>query len=197
MKIHNFEQNSPEWDQCRLGKFTASDAQAIATNGKGLQTLVYKKAAEIITGKAKGNYTNGDMDRGHELEDTARSNYEIENGVLVEKVGFCEMDKYTGCSPDGLVGDDGLVEIKCKDDANYVRYLYEKKVDSEYLWQMQMQMYVTDRQWVDYVVFNENFSKFRVERVMRDEDKISKIKAGLESGIELLNKILVEVKHGR
>src|SRR5574343_710043 len=129
MKIINVTQGTQQWFDCRLGHFTASNAQAIANNGKGLETLVFEKVAEKLTRKQKESYTNPDIDRGHELEGMARSNYEIETGSKVVEVGFCELDEYVGCSPDGFVGDDGLVEIKCKNDANYVKYLYEKKVD--------------------------------------------------------------------
>jgi len=194
MKIINTIQGSEDWFKCRLGKFTASNAQGIANNGKGLETLVFEKVAEKLTGKQKEPYTNPDIERGHELESIARSNYEIETGSKVTEVGFCELDEFTGCSPDGFIGDDGLVEIKCKSDANYVRYLYDKKVDSEYEWQMQMQMFVCDRQWCDYVVFNENFNKFKIHRINRDEEKINKLKEGIKKAIELMNKVVEEVK---
>jgi len=193
MKIINVTQGTQEWFDCRLGHFTASNAQAIANNGKGLETLVFEKVAEKLTGKQKESYTNPDIERGHELEGMARSNYEIETGSKVVEAGFCELDEFVGCSPDGFVGDDGLVEIKCKNDANYVKYLYEKKVDSEYEWQMQMQMYVCNREWCDYVVFNENFNKFKIHRIDRDEAKIEKIKEGLKKGIEMMNKIMEEI----
>lgn len=193
MEIINVTQGTQDWLNARIGYLGASEAQAIATAGKGLETLVFEKVAERLTGKCKESYTNPDIERGHELEDMARSNYEIETGNKVTQVGFCKLDNFSGCSPDGLVGDDGLVEIKCKNDANYVKYLYEGKVDSEYDWQMQMQMYVTDRKWCDYVVFNQNFNKFKITRVERDEAKIEKIKAGLAKAAEMMNKIMEKV----
>ena len=195
MIIHNFEQGTPEWFEVRLGKFTASTAQAIASNGKGLETLVFEKAAEIITGKAKANYTNDDIDRGHELEMMARNAYELETGMQVKEIGFVEESQYIGCSPDGEVDKDGLVEIKCKNDANFARYMYEGKIDPEHNWQMQMQMFITGKEWVDYVVYNENFPKpVIVKRVMRNETEIAKLKTGLNTAVALLETIVEKIK---
>lgn len=185
MKLHNnLEQGTNEWLMVRLGKFTASDAQAIASNGKGLETLVLEKVAESITMKLKDQYTNADIERGHEFEMNARNSYEIDSQNKVVEVGFVELTNRIGCSPDGFVGDDGLVEIKCKNDVNFVRYLLDGKIDPAHEWQMQMQMYVCDRQWVDYVVYNENFpNPMKVVRVNRDEAKIAKLKAGLATAV--------------
>lgn len=191
MKIHDVTQGTEEWLKLRLGKFTASSAQAIANNGKGLETVVFEKVAEILTGKEKEAYTNGDIERGHQLEEMARSAYELEKGTPVKKVGFIEIDEYRGCSPDGLVGEDGLVEIKCKNDVNFVRMLIEPKIDPEHHWQMQMQLFLTGRSWCDYVVFNPNFPKsIIVVRVERDKDAIAKLNLGLNEGIATIRKIL-------
>ena len=129
MIIHDVKQGSDEWLQLRVGKFTGTDGQAVAADGKGLETLVFEKAAEVITGKFKPSYSNADIDRGHELEAMARNSYELESGNLVKEVGFVELDEFTGSSPDGFILEDGMVEIKCKNDANYARYLYDRKID--------------------------------------------------------------------
>jgi exodeoxyribonuclease (lambda-induced) len=189
MKIYKYPQGSDEWFEVRLGKLTASTAQAIATNGKGLETLCFEKVAERMTGKMKEQYTNLDMERGKELEYTARSSYELEAEDLVKEVGFVELNEYIGCSPDGFVGADGLVEIKCPNDTNFTRYLYDKKIDPKYWYQMQMQMYVTDREWVDYVVYNQNYQKHITERVVRDQKAIKKITDGLDAGVKKMEEI--------
>ena len=196
MKTYNkISQGSEEWLKLRLGKFTASQAQAIASAGKGLETLVFKKVAEILTNKAEEGYKNFDMERGHELEAMARGAYELETGNIVREVGFCELDKQIGCSPDGLVGDDGLMEIKCPCDKVFVEYLYSGKIDTGYMWQMQMQMYVTDRTWCDYVVFNDNFpNSIVITRVERDEGAVAKIKAGLATAKAMTDSILLKIK---
>lgn len=195
MIIHAFEQGTPEWFEVRLGKFTASTAQAIASNGKGLETLVFEKAAEVVTGKMKPQYTNDDIERGKELEMMARNAFELETGVQVKEVGFIEESKYIGCSPDGFVEEDGLVEIKCKNDANFARYMYEGKIDPEHNWQMQMQMLITGRKYVYYAVYNENFPKpIIVKKVERNESDIAKLKAGLSTAVALLETIVEKIK---
>lgn len=183
MKIYEeLKQGTPEWLAVRIGKLTASDAQAIASNGKGLETLVFEKVAEIMTGKPKDSYTSTDMERGNELEAMARNAYELETGRLVKQVGFIELDERVGCSPDGMVEEDGLAEIKCKNDSNFVRFIFDNKIDPAHEWQMQYQMWVTGRKWVDYVLFNPNFKNpIIITRVMRDEAKIAKIEIGVES----------------
>lgn len=198
MIIHNLKQGTPEWFAVRLGKFTASEAQAIATAGKGLDTLVFKKVAERLTGKlADEQYTNPDIERGHTLEDDARLSYELETGRLVKVVGFCELNEDVGCSPDGLVGDDGMIEIKSKNDINFVKEMYYDQIDPAHFWQMQMQMYVADRKWNDYTVFNPNFKKpLIIRRVERDETSIAKIKLGLLTGINKRDEIIKSIVKG-
>jgi len=198
MKTYNFKQGSEEWRKVRLGKLTASNAQAIAARGRGLDSLAFEKAAEILTGKPKTNYINSDIDRGNELEHLARNAYEIETGNKVVEVGFCEMDETAGASPDGFVGKKGIVEIKCKNDANFVKFLYDQKVDPAHNYQMQMQMFITDREWVDYVLFNENFTpSISIKRVERNDFDIAKIKGGLAFGLGQIKTILEKVKNGK
>lgn len=195
MIIHDVQQGTEEWLQLRVGKFTGTDGQAIAADGKGLETLVFEKAAEVITGKFKPSYTNTDIERGHELEAMARNSYELESGNLVKQVGFVELDEFTGCSPDGFILEDGMVEIKCKNDANYVRYLYDRKIDPAHNWQIQFNLMVSGRQWCDYVVFNENFPKTTIiTRINRNETEIAKLKAGVAVGIAQLKAILEKIK---
>ena len=97
MKIYReLEQNTPEWMQVRLGKFTASDCYAIGTAGSGkgkdgLETLCLEKASEILTGQLPEMFTNEDVERGHQLEQEARISYELETGRAVEQVGFIEV----------------------------------------------------------------------------------------------------------
>lgn len=192
MIIHkDLQQGTDEWLKVRLGKFTASKASAIGSNGKGLTTLIWEKIDEIISGEIKQGFKNADMERGNELEPRARIAYEFETMNAVEQVGFIELDKYTGCSPDGLVGKDGLVEIKCPTNRVFYEYMTSGKIDTGYMWQMQMQLLVSGREWVDYVVFNPNFKNSTIiKRVNRDESAIAKIEAGLMTGKAQLESIL-------
>ena len=110
MKVHNIDQQTPEWYEARALRLTASKAQAIGTGGKGLETLVWEKLAEKNSIADKEYYSNVHTDRGNELEPQARSIYELETGNAVTEVGFVTDDtisKVGGASPDGLVESDG------------------------------------------------------------------------------------------
>ena len=195
MKIYNFPQNTPEWYEVRLGKLTASRAQAIGNCGKGLETLCWEKAAEIITGKLPEQIESEDIRRGHELENEARGAYSIETGRTVEQVGFVEYSKYAGCSPDGLV-KDGLIEIKCKNDVNHLKLLTRQKPESEYMWQMQMQMLVTKRRWCDFVSYNPHFvdKPLIIIRIDQDLTMQRDLLEGIKKGTKRIQEILKEIE---
>lgn len=195
MKIHNCQQGSEEWLACRLGKLTASTAQTIATAGKGLETLCLEKTAERLTGKVEESYKSEAMIRGNELEAEARNIYSLETGNKVEQIGFYEDNEFVGVSPDGLVGDDGLIEIKCFGAKHYTEYLLNRKIDDKYYWQMQMQMLIMNRHWVDYVVYNPDFQDcIQIERVFPDKPYMDKLANGLIIGCELIKRNLEKIK---
>jgi len=197
MKIYtDLQQGTEEWLKVRLGKFTASQASAIATAGKGLDTLVFEKVEELVTGQIKECYKNEDMIRGNELEPRARNLYELETGNIVKEVGFVELNDFVGCSPDGMVGLDGLMEVKSPSLRVYYEYLTTEVIDPAYMLQMQMQMFVADRKWCDYVVYNPLFKKqpIIIKRVERDEAKIKKIEVGLQIGVSKIQSILERIK---
>lgn len=192
--ITNFEQGSDEWFAYKMGKFGASNASAIATAGKGLETLCFEKVAEKLTGKKNSDYKNEAMENGMETEELARNSIELEYGKPIKQVGLIEMNEDVICSPDGLVDEDGLIEIKCPTNRVYAEYLYFKKIDPKYIAQMQMQMLVSGRQWCDYAVFNPNFEKSLViVRVERDDLFIEKLQAGLDNGIARVKEILASI----
>ena len=154
MKIHTeFSQLSEDWFAFKLGKFGASDAQAIANNGAVLTTLVYEKVAERLTGKAKEGYSNEAMLDGIEREANARNLYELEKGVSCQQAGLIELNDFVVASPDGLVGEDGLIEIKCPIISTHISYLLENDMPSDYYQQTQGQLLVTGRKWVDFVSY--------------------------------------------
>ncbi|HEX9059137.1 MAG TPA: YqaJ viral recombinase family protein [Clostridia bacterium] len=192
--ITDFEQRTDEWFTYKLGKFGATDAQAIATNGKGLETLCFEKVSERLTGKPNTEYINPAMENGNTLEEEARNAVELEYGTPIMQVGLIEMNEHVVCSPDGLVKEDGLVEIKCPTNRVFVEYLYFKKIDPKYFAQMQMQMLISERKWVDYALYNPNFAKSLViTRVERDEEMINKLKTGIDLGIARITEILSKV----
>lgn len=177
------EQQTEEWFAVRRGKMSASHATAIGANGKGLQTYILEMMSEAYSSAEKEHYSNADTERGNELEGDARELYELETGSVVKGVGFVELDDYSGCSPDGLIGDDGLVEIKCPNDKNYFKFLLDGKVDSKYIWQVQMQMLVTKTEWCDLVYFNPNFKpSIKITKVRLDPVAQEKLMIGLGAG---------------
>ena len=195
MKIHNtIEQGTEEWFNIRKEKMTASNASAIGNNGKGLDTYINNLMAETYSSAIKESYTNEDMERGNELEALARTVYEMETGDEVEEVGFIELDDFTGCSPDGLIGEDGGLEIKCLKDEKYFKVLLEgiETVLSDYIWQIQMCLYVSDRKWWDLALYNPNYKKsILILKVYPDKKYIDKLIIGLETGKEKI-KIIKE-----
>jgi len=195
MKIVDVEQRSPEWFELRKRRMTASHAQAISANGKGLTSYIREKMCDIYSISTTESFTNSAMEHGIEQEEVARTIYEFESGNGVIEVGFVVYNDYAGASPDGIVGNDGLVEIKCPTNKVYFNLLLDQKIDSKYLWQMQMQMLVCDRKWCDYVVYNPNFkNQIFIKRVERDEKMIDKLLVGLESGEKLIKEIEKEMK---
>jgi len=184
-------QRSEEWKEARKGKMTASNAATIATNGKGLESYAYEILAEKYSNNSEESFTSFDMKRGIELEEQARMTYELEHEE-VQQVGFVEMDEFAGCSPDGLVGEDGGMEIKCPNDVNFFRLMVngESEIDKKYLWQVQMSLLITGRKWWDLVFYNINFEKsLLVFRIYPDTIAQSKLKSGILVMKELMRKI--------
>ena len=195
MKIHDVEQRSPEWFALRKQyPLTASKAQAIGNNGKGLETLVWEKLAEAYSSGVVEDIGNRHTERGIELEPQAISLYELETGAKVEVVGFITNDKVSkvaGASPDGLIGKDGLLEVKCFDDAKHFKMTIEGlEIEPQYQWQMQMQMLITGRKWCDFCAYCPNYKQsLLIERVYADKDMQDKIKGGLIEGEKIIKEI--------
>jgi putative phage-type endonuclease len=177
------EQGSIEWLALRAGKFTGSrfaDLMATTRSGPSVSraNLIVTLALEILTGEPEQTYQNDAMRRGTELEPFARGAYEAHTGELVEQVAFVQHPTmpYVGVSPDGLLGSDGLIEIKCPaSQAKHLAALRDGSHASEYRWQIQGQLWVTDRQWCDAVSYDPRFPdglQLAIHRVQRDEKAI-------------------------
>lgn len=192
MIVHRMEQRSPEWHDIRKGKMTASEAQCIAANGKGLETYIYKVVVGKLTGVSPDSFAgNRHTERGNELEPDARLSYELVRDVAVEQVGFIEADEYLGASPDGLVGDDGGIEIKCPDDVKFFKLLIgTEKPDEEYIWQCQMILLVSGREWIDLCFYNPNFTKsLIVVRIVKELWRQEKLILGIAKGKKLIQEL--------
>lgn len=179
------EQGSPEWKAQRVGKVTASRvADVIAKTKTGASASRANYEAQIIcerlTGIAVEGYTNAAMQHGIDTEPQARSGYEFMRNVDVVLAAFVDHPRVpmSGASPDGFVGDDGLIEIKCPQQAAHLETLLTNKVPAKYVTQMMWQMAATERKWCDYVSFNPTFPphlQLFVQRIHRDEAMISEL----------------------
>jgi len=177
-------QQTPEWFAARCGKVTASridDVMAPPTQKGGEAAERKKYRAEKVLERATGipqenSYKSAAMIAGSENEAAARAAYVFAMNVNVEEVGFCQHNDIAdaGASPDGLVGDQGLCEIKCPQPRGYLDTKLGMKIDRKYTLQMQFQMAVTGRLWCDYVVYREGLPLL-VQRVKRDPTLILEI----------------------
>jgi len=178
-------QRSDEWFKARLGKVTASkinDAIAKLKSGEPAATrrnYMAQLLCERLTGKASESYTNSAMQWGVDNEDKAREMYQFISGNDVQEIGFVDHPsiRMSGASPDGLIGDDGLIEIKCPNTATHIDYINSGAVPSEYKNQMLFQMSCTGRKWCDFVSFDPrlpgNLQLFIVRYDLdKDQEKI-------------------------
>jgi len=186
MQILDCEQGSEKWLQLRRGVATASNfSKIVTTKGKiseQLRDYAFQLVSETITDLQDESYKSADMQRGNDLEPDARNAYQQHTLSLVKEVGFMKNDFY-GYSPDGLVGDDGLVEFKCPNQKTHTKYLYNNKLPTEYVAQVQGGLYVSGRKWCDFVSFHPNFiadKKLFLIRVYRDDEFIECLAKGLE-----------------
>jgi len=206
--IEKVEQGTPEWFAARLGNVTASRvADVIAKTKSGYSASRENYMAQLIcermTGTVAESYTNAAMAWGTETEPLARAAYESLADVLVDEVGFVPHPtiEMAGASPDGLVGDDGLLEIKCPNTATHIETLLSQTVPGKYNTQMQFQMACTGREWCDFVSFDNRLPtelQLFVKRVPRDNVFIRLIEAEIVQFLaELDDKInkLMKVKN--
>lgn len=193
-------QGSPEWHAARLGKVTASRvADVIAKTksgwGAGRKNYMAELVAERLTGTTADSFTNAAMKWGNDTEPQARAAYEFFGDAVVVEVGFVDHPTIPTCgaSPDGLIGDDGLIEIKCPNTATHIDTLLNKKIPGRYITQIQWQLACTGRQWCDFASFDprmpENLRLF-VQRIKRDSDMIIELETDIRMFLVELDQII-------
>lgn len=185
--INNVDQGSEEWLKIRLGKITASRMKDLMSNGRGgapsktSESYMMELIAERLTGLSKPFFENAAMRWGTETEPMARDMYTVNNDfVEVEQVAFIELNEFVGVSPDGLVGDCGLIEIKAPETTTQLKRAMSKDYSSDYKAQIQMQLWVSEREWCDFVSYDPRIScgaSYLQERVFRDEEYIQIMKS--------------------
>jgi putative phage-type endonuclease len=178
-------QGSPEWKAARLGKVTASRvADVVAKTKAGYSSSRANYAAQLVaerlTGTAQESYVNAAMQHGTDTEPEARSAYEFYSGQSVVEVGSMPHPTIaqSSASPDGLVGDDGLVEIKCPNTATHIETLLGGSVPGKYQTQIQWQLACTGRQWCDFVSYDNRMPEHMrmfINRVPRDPIRIAEL----------------------
>ena len=188
MRILEAEQGTQEWLDARLGRPSASQFyKLITTSGKpsaSADDYISEMIAERITGESEPIYVNEWMQRGTELEPEARATYEFIHGVDVKEVGFILDDSGEfGCSPDGLVGDDGGVEFKCPAPKNHIAWSRKGVCPSKHYAQVQGCLYITGREWWDFMSYHPDMKPFIV-RVERNEEFIEKLAEQISLAVE-------------
>ena len=194
------EQGTEEWLKIRLGKVTASGvADVLAKTKTGVSAsrgnYLIKLAIQRVTGVVEESFTNDAMQWGTDNEPQARVAYEVASGNFVDQIAFVDHPtiQWFGASPDGLINQDGLVEIKCPNSATHWSYIKDDGPPTKYYIQMQAQMACTGRSWCDFVSFDPRMperSRLFIKRVMREDDYIAEREAEVK---KFLDEVAVEV----
>jgi len=186
--IKDIEQGSPEWFELRYGWITASMFKAVISNGKGSApsktrlSYMYQVAAEAVSNMRQESFTSEYMEWGTETEPQAREMYEFVSGNEVEEVSFIRLggDHKIGCSPDGIIGDKGMIEIKCPKTTTQIETFLSGKMPTVHKAQVQGQLWVSGREWCDFVSFDPRIDgdgSFFCQRIERDDEYIKELEA--------------------
>lgn len=203
VNYHDVEQGSPEWVKLRIGNLSASRAKDLLATVKygeaaGYRNLKTELAVERLTGVRAERYVTKPMQYGIETETVAATMYSLQTGNIVEVCGAYQIDgKRIIASPDRLVGEDGLIEIKCRELGNHVESMLTDKVPDEYYKQIQFQLWVTNRQWCDYVSYGDEMpenAQLFIKRIDRDNEVINEIIERADQLEEDIEKMTAAVK---
>lgn len=198
------QQGSNEWHLSRVGKVTASRIADVLSKGKSGESASRKNyrtelVVQRLTGVPGESFTNAAMEWGTATEPLARIAYEAKMGIFVNEVAFIDHPSISnfGCSPDGCIADDGLLEIKCGNSSTHIDWMLDGKPPTKHIPQMQCQMAVTGRQWCDFVSFDprlpEDLQLF-VVRLERDEEYIKAMEAEVEKFLSEVEEMFTKLK---
>ena len=191
------EQRTPEWFAERLGKITASRIADVVgktksgSYGAARKNYMAELLCQRLTGQQEEKFTSAAMQHGTDTEPAARAMYMLETGTDVTETGFIPHPTIamSGASPDGLAGEDGLIEIKCPNTATHLEFLQSRKPKHEYLLQLQWQMSCTERQWCDFVSYDDRLPEklaYRCIRIPRDDKLIAELE---EEAVKFLTEL--------
>jgi putative phage-type endonuclease len=201
----NIEQGSDEWKVARLGHVTASNMAEVMSKAKGFGEAIgrykYKVrlVAERLTQTAAESFSNAAMEWGVEQEQFACIEYESATNQFVDKTGFWLHPeiKFLGVSPDRLVGAEGLIEVKCPNTTTHLGYLFEGKIPTDYYKQIQCQLWVTGRQWCDFVSYDPRLPKrnqLLIVRTERDESLIKEMEAETLKFLDEVESLIIKLE---
>lgn len=209
MPIVDVEQQSPDWLAMRVGAVTASRvadvmAKLVRKNGESAARANYKAelVCERLTGLTYDHFTTAAMQWGIDNEPLAKAAYEIETGLEINPAGLAmhRSIKWLMASPDGLVGEDGLVECKCPTTATHIDYIMQGVVPAEYQPQMLCQMACTERKYCDFVSFDPRLPKklqLFVRRFERDNARITAMEAEIEKFLSEVDEQIAKLKESK
>ena len=202
MEIFACEQGSPEWFALRAGIPTASEFAAVLAQGRGggpsktRRTYMLKLAGERIMGEPAEGVTNAHLDRGIAMEPEARAFYSFVTDHTVGPVGFIKSEAGCGCSPDGLIGDDGMLEIKTSLPHLLADLLLADQFPPGHKAQVQGQLWIAEREWCDLIVYWPKMPVF-IKRAHRDEKYIDDLARAVEQFQEELDSVVAALRaHG-
>lgn len=202
MQILDIEQGTDAWSHARVGIPTASEFSTVMAKGrsggdsKTRRTYMHKLAGEIITGKPMEGFSNAHMERGHEMEPDARRLYEFEEDAEAVQVGFIRNGR-RGCSPDSLIGDNGMLEIKTKLPHLMIECILRDEFPPEHKAQCQGALLVAEREWIDIAVYWPGFPLF-TKRAFRDAPYLVELSQAIDQFNEELDEVVEKVRaYGR
>lgn len=196
--FYDVAQNSPEWDELRRGIITSSELSTVLSQGRGRQPSITRRKymlqliADRLGAAPSDRYVNNQMERGHLMEQEAVDHYAFMTDVEPTLIGFVRNGE-VGASPDRLVGDSGLLEIKTKDRHRHLECLLSGEVPSEHHAQLQGQLWICEREWVDFVSYWPGLTPF-IKRVHRNEPEITSIRLGVEMFLREMHELMGRLK---
>lgn len=178
---YDITQGTDEWNLIRAGKFTASTIPALfmKESTKGYQDLIKRIAYERTAKKPVESFKSEWMQRGNEIEAQATAEYSNVMFAEVVRVGFVEVDEWCGCSPDGFVNDDGLIQVKCPKWNTFFDYKTIDDIDKDYIIQCQAEMLFSERGWNDLYIYDPNLES-KTFRIMADKEMHKDILSRIE-----------------
>lgn len=199
MEIIDCIQGTPEWFRARAGIPTASEFSTVMASGRGgaesktRKTYMLKLAGEILTGEPMDSYSNHHMERGKVMEDEARELYVFINDVEPVRVGFIKNGN-KGCSPDSLIGEKGALEIKTALPHIQIETLLKDEFPPEHKAQCQGVLWVSEREWIDIVVYWPKLPPF-IKRAYRDDVYIKTMETAVNAFCDELNSLVEKVRN--